>query len=172
MRYGLIFLLTSMLFGLPAIADDNKWVYVGGGSVSHAYLQNSEVNSDVNSGNVEAWTKSVFPDGGHHLDKNRYACLKDEYLQLEVYKYDLSGNYISGGKVKPVWFSVIPESVGYLLQEKVCKTAAKQEIDKIQLTDGGYTSDAKYALIRKYFGKYADAVVMDNIQQSVDNMEW
>lgn len=172
MKYGLIIGLASMLFGLPAIADDNKWVYVGAGSNSQAYLQNSEVDSDVNSGNVETWTKSVFPDGSHDLDKHRYACSKDELLRLEVYKYDINGNYLSGGKIKPVWFSAIPESVGYLMMKTVCMAAAKQELDKIELAEGGYTSEEAYTLIRKSFGKYADAVVMDNVQQSMDNMEW
>lgn len=171
MRYGLICAL-ACLFSLPAIADEDKWVYVGGGGTSQAYLQNSEVDSDINSGNVEAWTKSVFPDGSHDLDKHRYACSKDEHLQLEMYRYDANGNYLSGGKIKPVWFSAIPESVGHLMLETVCMAAAKQELDKIELVEGGYTSDAKYALIRKSFGKYADAVAMNNIQQSINSMEW
>lgn len=171
MRYGLAFALACM-FSFPAIAEDNKWVYVGAGSTSQAYLQNSEVDSDISNGNVEAWTKSVFPDGSHDLDKHRYACSKDEFSQLEVYKYDTNGNYLSGGKITPVWFSTIPESVGYLMMETVCMAAAKQELDKIELAEGGYTSEDTYMLIRSSFGKYADAVVLGNIQQSIDSIEW
>lgn len=172
MKYGLIIGLASILLNLPAVADDSNWVYVGGGSISNIYLKNSQVDSDVNSGNVEAWTKSVFPNSSHDLDKNRYACSKDKYLQLEVYKYDIDGNYLSGGKIKPVWFSAIPESAGYLMMETVCMTAAKQEIDKIELVEGGYTSDDAFALIRDSFGKYADAVVMMKMQEGIDNIEW
>lgn len=171
MRHTLIFALACM-FSLPAIADNSDWTYIGSGSVSEVYLQDSSLEADINSGNVKAWTKSALPDGGHVLGKHNYACAKNEHLKIESHKYDASNNYLSGGHAKPVWFSIIPESVGQLLLEKVCKIAAKQELNKIQLVDGGYTSDAKYALIRKSFGKYADAVVIDNIQQSMDNMEW
>ncbi len=171
MRYSLICALACM-FSLSAIAEDDKWTYVGGGKTSRAYLQNSEVVSDVNSGNVEAWTKSIFPDGSHDLDKHRYACSKDELLQLEMYRYDVNGNYLSGGKIKPVWFSAIPESVGYLMLNTVCMAAAKQELDKIELVEGGYTSEDAYTLIRTSFGKYADAVVIMKIQESIDNIEW
>lgn len=153
-------------------ASDDKWAYVGGGSNSQVFLQNSEVVSDVSSGNVEAWTKAVFLDGSHILDKHRYACSKDEHLKLESYKYDINNNYQSGGTIEPVWFSVIPESVGELIMKTVCTTAARQEIDKIQLMDGSYTSDDAFALIRNSFGSYADAVIMINIQESIDNIEW
>ena len=54
----------------------------------------------------------------------------------------------------------------------VCTTATRQEIDKIQLIDGSYTTDDAFALIRNSFGSYADAVVMINIQESIDNIEW
>lgn len=167
-------IMAFLIIGTSTVlhASNDKWVYIGNGNVSQVYLQNLGMEVDINSGEVKAWTKSVFPDGGHVLGKHKYACSKNEHLKLESYKYDASNNYLSGGNAKPVWFSVIPESVGYLLMEKVCTTAAKQEINKIQLIDGGYTSDAEFALIRSSFGKYADAVVMDSIQQSMDNMEW
>lgn len=170
----LLNLIALLVVGVStaAHASNDNWVYIGSGNVSQVYLQNSGIEVDVNSGEVKAWTKSVLPDGGHVLGKHNYACAKNEHLKIESYKYDASNNYLSGGNAKPVWFSIIPESVGYLLMEKVCKTAAKQEIDKIQLIDGGYTSDAKYAVIRSSFGKYADAVVIGNIQQSIDDMEW
>ena len=153
-------------------ASDDNWIYIGNGNVSQVYLQNSSIEADINRGEVKAWTKSVLPNGGHVLGKHNYACAKNEHLKLESHEYDASNDYLSGDKAKPVWFSIIPEPVGYLLMEKVCTTAVKQEIDKIQLADGSYTSDAKFALIRSSFGKYADAVVIDNIQQSMDNMEW
>lgn len=167
-------LIAFLVIGISTTlqASDDNWFYIGSGNVSQVYLQNSGLEADINSGEVKAWTKSVLPDGGHVLGKHNYACAKNEHLKLESHKYDASNNYLSGGKAKPVWFSVIPESVGYLLMEKVCTTAAKQEIDKIQLIDGGYTSDAKFALIRNSFGSYADAVVMINIQESMDNIEW
>lgn len=171
MKYGITCVL-ACLFSLPAIADDKDWVYIGGGNISQVYLQSSSIETHINSGNVKAWTKSVLPDGGHVLGKHDYACAKNEHLKLESHKYDASNNYLSGGKAKPVWYSIIPESVGGLLMKAVCTTAAKQELDKIELVEGGYTSEAKYALIRSSFGKYVDAVVMDNIQQSMDNMEW
>lgn len=171
MKYGLICTL-ACLFSLPAIAEDNNWVYVGEGSTSQAYLQNSEVDSDISSGNVEAWTKSVFPDGSHDLDKHRYACSKDEILRLEVYKYDINGNYLSGGNIKPVWFSAIPESVGYLMMETVCTAAVKQELDKLELVEGDYNPKEDYVLIHDSFGKYAHAAAMMKIQESIDNMEW
>ena len=172
MRYRLICALACLL-SLPAIADDNEWIYVGGSaSTSHIYLQNLEVDSDVSSGNAEAWTKSVFPDGSYDLDKYRYICSKDEYLQLEVYSYDIDGNYLSGGKVKPVWFSAIPESVGRLIMETVCMAAANQEIDKIELVEDGYTSEDAYALVHSSFGKYANAAVRIKIQESIDDIEW
>lgn len=171
MRYGLICAL-ACIFSLPAIADDKDWVYVGSGNISQVYLQSSSMETDINSGEVKAWTKSILPDGGHVLGKHNYACAKNEHLKLESHKYDASNNYQSGGKAKPVWYSIIPESVGGLLMKTVCMTATKQEIDKIQLIDGGYSSDGKYASIRRSFGKYADEVVMMNIQESMDNIEW
>ncbi len=166
-------LIAFLVVGISTtLHASDDWIYIGSGNVSQVYLQNSGMEADINSGEVKAWTKSVLLDGGHVLGKHNYACAKNEHLKLESYKYDASNNYLSGGKAKPVWFSVIPESVGYLLMEKVCTTAAKQEIDKIQLIEGGYTSDAKFALILNSFGSYADTVLMMNIQESIDNIEW
>ena len=171
MKYSLMCMLVC-LFSLPAIADDGNWIQIDSGGVSEVYIKNTAVNSDVNTGIAQAWVKSVSKDGAYVLDKRKYACSKDEHLQLEMYQYDINNNYLSGGKIKPVWFSAIPESVGYVMMETVCMAAAEQELDKIELVGGGYTSEDAYTLIRSSFGKYADAVVMMKIQESMDNIEW
>ena len=170
MKYGIACVL-ACLFSLPAIADD-KWVYIGRGGVSEVYIQNSAVDSDVNTGVAQAWAKSVSKDGSYVLEKRKYACSKDEHLQLEVHKYDIDGNYLSGGKMKPVWFSAIPDSVGYLMIEAVCMTAAKQEFDKLQSIEDDPDSKKDYLLIHDSFGSYAHAVAMIKIQESMDNIEW
>lgn len=172
MKNCLLLGLVYMFFSLPAVADENKWAYIGSGSVGKVYLQGSGIDADINSGDVKAWTKTILPEGGHTLDKYKYACSKGEYLKLESYRYDINNKYQFGGKFKPNWLSAIPESVGALTMKAVCTTAAKQEIDKIQLIDGGYTSNDTFALIRSSFAGYADAVVMTNIQESIDNIEW
>lgn len=170
MKYGLICALTCV-FSLPAIADDD-WIHIDSGGISEVYIQNIAVDSDVNTGVAQAWAKSISKDGSYVLEKRKYACSKDEHLQLEIYRYDMNGNYLSGGKIKPVWFSAIPESVGYLMIQTVCTAAAKQEFDKLELVEGDYNSKEDYVLIHDSFGKYAHAAAMMRIQENIDNIEW
>ena len=166
---GVILLASISSF---SYASDDEWVFIGSGSTNKVYMQNVEVSTNIDNGIVEAWSKWVYKDGNHILEKVKYSCSNDEYLTLEDHNYDADGVYQSGGKLKPIWFSVIPESLGVLLIETACYAGAKQEIDKLVLLDSGYVEKDTFELITNSFGRYADAVLMMSIQESIDNIEW
>lgn len=173
MKCSFIFGLACMSFGLPALAVDSNWVYLSRGDAGIVYLQEESITIDKESGLVEAWTKSEYTKGGHTIDKVRYQCAENQYQLLESHRYNKNGVYLRGGKkTETKWTSVIPESLSVDIVRVICMTAAKQEIDEIELKEGGYTSDDDFTLILDSFGKYADAVVIEKIQESVDSIEW
>lgn len=169
MKYGLMCMLVC-LFSLPAIADDDNWVYISGDVDSAAYLQNKEVVVDMDKKFVEAWIKFTLPAGGHALSRTRYDCANDKYLNLESHEYSADSTYDSGGKILgSEWLTVIPDSLGVPIMKTVCVVGVLQEVENAKYIGNGDIPDDYFMKIKEVFGSYSTIGFMINASNMMNS---
>lgn len=168
-KYGLICMLACM-FSLPAIADDDNWIYIAGDDDTTAYLQNKDVVVDMDKRFVEAWIKFSLPNNGYVLGKNRYDCVNDKRLNLEIHEYNADGTYNSGGNMlESEWLSIIPDSIGVPIIKMACVAGVLQEIDKAKYIGEGSIPDDYFMKIKEVFGSYSTIGFMINAKNTMDS---
>ena len=133
--YKLVITLFTCFAFLIGSSQSNEWISIGKFNDTDYYLRLNKTNYD---GTKKVWIKSVSKNlesvsktgkkvslpNGYRLMLQEYNCSDRQTRMLSLTDYNSNGDVFSSHKFESYeieWVDVLPDSVGEILLNKVCK---------------------------------------------------